>query len=250
MSDDYRAQIASLGSILGVWAHPDDETIGCGGILASAVQNGQAVACVTASRGELGIQDTTRWPAEQLAAIRTEEMKAGLELLGITQHSWLDYPDGACETEDEAEAVDRIVQLIEYYKPDTIITFPPDGLTGHPDHRIVSSWAQKAAEQSAVNPTVYFAVVTQEMYNTSLKTLDQQFNIFFALKDPVLVPTAECDLAVTLPPSIIMKKIKVLESMPSQYARWIEEVGVEPLLKIFGQEALVTSAQQARWAGL
>ena len=86
----------SLGTVLGVWAHPDDETYLCGGIMAAAVAAGSRVVCVTATRGELGSTDPVRWPpGEALARVRTEELENALRHLGVTEHHWLDYPDGA-----------------------------------------------------------------------------------------------------------------------------------------------------------
>ena len=65
--------VASLGTILGVWAHPDDEAYLCGGLYALARDAGARVICVTATRGELG-GDPSAWPPERLAAQRTAEL--------------------------------------------------------------------------------------------------------------------------------------------------------------------------------
>ncbi|MDT4997130.1 MAG: mycothiol S-conjugate amidase, partial [Pseudonocardiales bacterium] len=112
---------ADLGTILSVWAHPDDETYLCGGLMARAVRNGSRVVCVTATRGELGSPDEARWPSGQpLAAVRTKEMDAALAVLGVTEHHWLDYPDGGCADVDQAEAVRRVTELMADVRPDTV----------------------------------------------------------------------------------------------------------------------------------
>lgn len=65
-----------LGTILGVWAHPDDETYLCGGLMARAAAAGDRVVCITATRGENGSPDEDRWPSgAALAAVRTCEMR-------------------------------------------------------------------------------------------------------------------------------------------------------------------------------
>src|SRR6478609_10639801 len=93
-----------LGTILGVWAHPDDETWLSAVHMMRAIRAGQRVVCVTATRGELGSTDPERWPAgQQLAAVRTVEMEQALSRLGVTEHHWLDYPDGGCADAPEAE---------------------------------------------------------------------------------------------------------------------------------------------------
>jgi LmbE family N-acetylglucosaminyl deacetylase len=65
--------IRELGTILSVWAHPDDEAYLCGGIMAMATAAGSRVVCVTATRGELGVTDAERWPPDRLPAIREAE---------------------------------------------------------------------------------------------------------------------------------------------------------------------------------
>ena len=52
----------------------------------------------------------------------------------MTDHRWLDYPDGGCAAVDAEEAVARIAAIIDEVRPDTVLTFGPDGGTGHPDH--------------------------------------------------------------------------------------------------------------------
>src|SRR3954469_8288011 len=98
--------LPDLGTILSVWAHPDDEGYCCGGLMADAIDRGRRVVCVTATRGELGSTDETRWPnGPALAEVRTRELANSLGELGITEHIWLDYPDGGCADVDPAAAI-------------------------------------------------------------------------------------------------------------------------------------------------
>src|SRR5207237_1041407 len=98
-----------LGTVLSVWAHPDDETYVCGGLMAAAVRQGNRVVCVTATRGELGSTDEQRWPpGPALAEVRTKELAESLAELGVSEHVWLDYPDGRCADADGGEAAARI----------------------------------------------------------------------------------------------------------------------------------------------
>ena len=84
------------GTLLGIWAHPDDEAYLSAGLMASAVRAGQRVAVVTATAGELGTPDPERCPPGKLATVRRREMTASLAALGVTEHTWLGYPDGGC----------------------------------------------------------------------------------------------------------------------------------------------------------
>src|SRR4029079_5500641 len=86
--------VAELGTILGIWAHPDDEAYLSAGLMALACDNGQRVVCVTATRGESGTPDPVAWPPDRLAAERTREMARCLDVLGVREHHWLPYRDG------------------------------------------------------------------------------------------------------------------------------------------------------------
>jgi LmbE family N-acetylglucosaminyl deacetylase len=109
------SDIRSLGTILSIWAHPDDEAYLCGGIMAMAAEAGSHVVCVTATRGELGVTDPTRWPPEQLAAIREAELAESLRILGVTEHRWSDYLDGGCAVVGEARY--RRIIRVERFGP-------------------------------------------------------------------------------------------------------------------------------------
>ena len=147
--DSPRLEVADLGTILSVWAHPDDEGYCCGAIMAEAVRRGQRVVCVTATRGERGSTDEARWPnGPQLAELRTRELAAALAVLGVTEHHWLDYPDGGCAQVPLAEGVARIREFVDDVRPDTVLCFGPDGGTWHPDHIATSNWATAAARDS------------------------------------------------------------------------------------------------------
>src|SRR5918998_1048475 len=62
VADRTAGGVAELGTILGIWAHPDDEAYLSGGLMAMARDNGSRVVCVTATRGELGTPDPAAWP--------------------------------------------------------------------------------------------------------------------------------------------------------------------------------------------
>ena len=58
-----------LGTILGVWAHPDDEAYLSAGLMARAVRNGSRVVCDTATRGEGESMDEERWPSDRMGEV-------------------------------------------------------------------------------------------------------------------------------------------------------------------------------------
>src|SRR4051794_41567878 len=88
--------VAELGTILGIWAHPDDEAYLSAGLMALARDNDQRVVCVTATRGESGTPDPVAWPPDRLAAERTREMARCLDVLGVRAHHSLGPRAGGC----------------------------------------------------------------------------------------------------------------------------------------------------------
>ncbi len=231
--------IKKLGTILSVWAHPDDETFSAGGLLTAAVRGGQTVACVTATKGEAGVHDPEKWPVDHTGEIREKELQDAMQLLGITKHHWLDYKDGQCENAPKAEAVARIVGYIEKYKPDTIVTFAPDGMTGHPDHCCVSAWVSEAVKQSGLPIVVLQVVHTPRQYEEYLKVMDEKLNIFYKIDKPRLVPESECALHYVLPDDICKLKCEALRSMPSQTDSMFEKFDQDFLCKAFCSEAFI-----------
>lgn len=233
---DKSLSVQQLGTILGVWAHPDDEVFSCGGILAIAAANGQKVMCMTATRGEAGVQDPERWPPEKLGAIRTEELEKAYEILGIREHCWFDYPDGQLVQVSDENGHRMVEQCIEECQPDTILTFGPDGMTGHPDHQAVSTWATEVGKKKGIQ--VYHAILTPEEYEAN-KEADDKFNMFFNIESPPIQQRTDCDLCIELDENTLEKKCQALKAMPSQTEKLIAYVGDEKLKQMQRIEAFV-----------
>ncbi len=230
--------LGQLGTIVCVFAHPDDETFTMGGILAAAAKNGQRVVVITATRGEGGVQDEERWPAEELASIRTAELQAALNILGVHEQHFLDYPDGACAEADPMEAAQRIVDIIGLCQPASIFTFGPDGLTGHPDHKTVSAWAQKARQLSGSSANLYNATLTTQQYE-GFRSVDEKFNFFFNTQQPPVCDASDAAICLELTDELYELKINALRVMPSQYEKVFGFFEPGDLRGGFGVEAFV-----------
>ena len=134
-------------TLLGVWAHPDDDAYLSAGLMAAWRQRGDRVVVVTATLGEHGTSDPQAWPPRRLGRHRRREMCASLATLGVHEVRLLGFEDGTCEHHDGTAAIaDHIADLA----PDRIVTFGPDGITNHPDHCAVSRWTTDA--WSAIGP--------------------------------------------------------------------------------------------------
>jgi hypothetical protein len=133
-----------------------------GGLMAMAHDRGQRVVCVTATLGEHGTPDPQRWPPGRLARTRAAELRASLAVLGVTEHHLLGLPDGRCADQPFDTVVDQLVTIIDDVRPDTILTFGPDGFTGHSDHQTISAWAAAARARAATGARLLYASTTAE----------------------------------------------------------------------------------------
>lgn len=233
------ADIAQLGSIMSIWAHPDDETFCCAALMAAAASNGQEVSCVTATKGEAGVRDTSRWPKERLGDIRVHEVEKALQILGVKKHHWLGYGDGACNQVDFDEAVTQLATLIMQQKPDTILTFGSDGMTGHPDHTTVSRWVEAATRRVEKRPQVYHAVELRENYENYLKQADEKLDIYFNIDQPPLSQPNECDIYYCLTREEQLQKRAALAAMPSQMETLLEYFDEQLFCEVFRCECFV-----------
>ncbi len=153
-------------TLLAVLAHPDDESFGPGGTLAKYAAEGVALHVAIATDGAAGsMEKGHEVEREHLAAVRGEELKAAVTVLGGTLH-WLGYRDSGMRGDpanddpnawiqaNEAEAVGRVVRLIRELRPQVIITHDETGGYFHPDH--IQCWnITTQAFHAAADPTQY-----------------------------------------------------------------------------------------------
>ena len=210
-----------LGTVLMIWAHPDDETYLVGGLSTVLTDAGHRVVCVTATRGEAGTSDAAPCELEQLSQVRTAELEAALRILGIEEHHWLDYPDGGCADVDEQEAAGRIGAVVDDVRPDTVVTFGPDGFTGHPDHRTVSRWTDLALARAAARPRLLHAVAREEVVD---RELDEDFGVF-ELGRPRVCADDELAVLLELDGRVLDRKVEALLEQVSQTGGLVEAVG-------------------------
>lgn len=145
--------------ILGVFAHPDDEVFCLGGTMARYTAAGGAGKIVSLTRGESGqIRDVSVGARSTLGAVRADELTKAAAVLGVTETRCFEYGDGTLAQLPLQPLVELTAGIIDEYEPDVVISFGPDGGTGHPDHRRISEVATTAAAASATRPVMLHAV--------------------------------------------------------------------------------------------
>lgn len=144
--------------VLGVFAHPDDETMCAGGTLAKYASAGADVRVVSLTRGGAGeIRDASLATRATLTDVRERELAAAGEALGLAGTTCLDYPDLGLSDVDSRELVQLVSTMLDEVDPHVVITFGPDGFSGHPDHTAVGAAATAACfERRSVAPVRLF----------------------------------------------------------------------------------------------
>lgn len=164
---------------MAVHAHPDDEATGTGGVLARYAAEGVRTVLVTCTDGSCGDGPGGVKPGEpghdpdEVAALRTGELRRSCEVLGVTALEQLGYRDsgmmgwpsnhtvGAFWGMDVMEAAKPLVALMRRYRPQVVVTYDANGFYGHPDHIMAHRIAVVAAEASAIPVKLYYTAIAR-----------------------------------------------------------------------------------------
>jgi LmbE family N-acetylglucosaminyl deacetylase len=156
--------------ILAVFAHPDDERV-IGPLLSRLAREGRETHLVIATDGSQGVRDFANIPAgAELAAARTKEATCAANRLGVRQLHLLGLPDGGLASFDVlAKLRSGLAAIIDSLKPAAIITFGPEGGTGHPDHRLVGNVTTQIVQSDAryANIDLLYASLPAERLRTA-----------------------------------------------------------------------------------
>jgi LmbE family N-acetylglucosaminyl deacetylase len=164
------AQAQAKRPILAVFAHPDDERV-IGPLLSRLAREGRETHLVIATDGAKGVRDFAKIPAgPELAAARTKEALCAASRLGVRKLHILGLPDGGLASFDVLGRLRTgLAAIIDSVKPAAIITFGPEGGTGHPDHRLVGNVTTQIVQSDAryANIDLLYASLPTERLRTA-----------------------------------------------------------------------------------
>lgn len=175
-----------MPGLLSFHAHPDDEVIQTGGVLAQASADGRPTMVLTATdgaEGEIHNYDDPESVKPRLAEVRAEEVAEAMSILGVGEHHFLGYRDSGMMGEDTNlhpdcfwqadfdEAVGMVISHIRRFQPEVMTIYDPYGGYGHPDHiqvhrvGLAAVWASTdlaryplgEGEESWMVPKVYWS---------------------------------------------------------------------------------------------
>ena len=187
-------------ALLVVGAHPDDEVLLAGGVLARAAADGRPTAVLSMTRGELGpIADPALLAGRTLADTRVAELRAAAAELGVTHVRCWRRSDGMLRWTPAAVLARQLARLIDELEPEAVVSFGEDGLYGHPDHIAVGRITRRAVLESRVRPALLEAawpMAVTAAIDRELAELGLQGSWWGLEPDAIGVDEAELDGAV------------------------------------------------------
>jgi len=237
--------------LLVVMAHPDDESMGCAGLILRHSRAGVPVNLICATRGEAGWSGKPRGAKkEDLAQIRTDELREAAAALAIGEVELWDYPDVGVDRIDPQEITNRIWEQISKLRPKAIVGWGPDGIYGHPDHIAIGACTDSAVGSMTEGdrPALYHLAVDQQVadfYKIALRLAGENHELPLVVKD-------EVDVVFELDADEVMMKLRAIDCHKSQLEDWRVSIRDHPrLMQLgYGHEPYIAAASRTAVLGL
>ena len=254
-------------TLMAVHAHPDDEAIGTGGILARYAAEGVRTVLVTCTNGELGDAPGGLKPGEPghderaVVELRRRELEASCEVLGVAHLEMLGYHDSGMEgwPQNESpgsfwrtpveEPAQRLAELMHRYEPQVVVTYDENGFYGHPDHIQANRVTHAALTESGVPAKLYYTAVARSTLRGFRDMLAQsgvelpsevQENPDFGTPDELITTTVDCS-------AVAGRKYASLAAHASQSENiFFLQMGEELFSSIMGSESFVRAVDTTK----
>ncbi len=169
-----------------IHAHPDDEVMGTGGVIHRYAQEGVSTVLVTCTGGELGDGPGGVKPGQPghdevgVRMMRRDELAASCAVLGVAHLETLGYLDSGMEGWPQnhrpgslagtplATELPKVLDLVDRYRPQVVVSYDERGGYGHPDHIRAHQLALAAAEQSGIPAKVYYTAMPKSLVRTAM----------------------------------------------------------------------------------
>ena len=206
-------------TLMAVHAHPDDEAISTGGILARYSAEGVRTVLVTCTNGELGDAPGGIKPGEPghdeavVVPLRRKELEASCEVLGVTNLELLGYHDSGMEGWPQNDAPDsfwrtpvaaagsRLAALLRTFEPQVVVTYDENGFYGHPDHIQANRVTRAAIAECGIPAKLYYTAIARSrlhgfrdlMVEAGVEVPEEvQENPDFGTPDELITTTIDC----------------------------------------------------------
>ena len=246
-------------TLMCVHAHPDDEAISTGGVLARYAAEGVETVLVTCTNGELGDGPDGVGPGERghtpdaVAVVRRAELEASCAALGVAHLELLGYHDSgmagwpqndapeAFWHADVEEAAGRLAGLMARYRPQVVVTYDEHGFYGHPDHVQAHRVTLRAIEKTGVCDKLYYPAVPSSAVARIARLLAARgVQVPEVIEDaPFATPDEEIGAVVDCS-AVAGAKYASLSAHESQAEHiFFLSLGEQVFAEVFGEEAFV-----------
>jgi len=247
-------------TLMAVHAHPDDEAIGTGGILARYSDEGVRTVLVTCTNGELGDApggikpDSPEHDENVVVPLRRQELEDSCAALGVTHLELLGYHDSGMEGWPQnkapnsfwqtpvAVAAHRLADLMRIYEPHVVVTYDENGFYGHPDHIQANRITHAALTECGIPQKLYYTAVARSMLKGLGEMLsaagiespiEVEENPDFGTPDELITTTIDCS-------AVAGRKYASLGAHASQSDNiFFLKMGEELFSQIMGHESFV-----------
>jgi LmbE family N-acetylglucosaminyl deacetylase len=248
-------------TLMAVHAHPDDEAISTGGVLALYADQGVRTVLVTCTNGELGDAPGGVKPGEEghdesvVVPLRLAELEASCAVLGVSHLELLGYHDsgmagwpqndapGSFWHTPVAEAGARLADLMRTYEPQVVVTYDENGFYGHPDHIQANRVTQEALAQWGAPAKLYYTALARSRLKGFVEMLAEagiegpgaevQENPDFGTPDELITTVVDVG-------DVAARKFASLEAHASQSDNiFFLQMGVDMFARLMGTESFV-----------
>ena len=234
-----------VGGLLLVLAHPDDESMGTGGLILRHTRNGVVVNLICATFGEAGwMGKPPGAKQEDLAEIRARELEEAATALALSGVELWDYPDGQVAKSNQQEITQRIWEQISKLRPRAVVGWGPDGGYGHPDHIAMGACTDVAvnAMTEGERPALYHIGIDQqvaEFYREAIALGGHSNGLH--------MEPANVDVVIELDADEVMMKLRAIDCHRSQLEDWRISLRDHPHLmqRGYGHEPYVAVSSRA-----
>jgi LmbE family N-acetylglucosaminyl deacetylase len=206
-------------TLMAVHAHPDDEALGTGGVLARYSDEGVRTVLVTCTNGELGDAPGGIKPGDPahdeavVVPLRRQELESSCRALGVSDLELMGYHDSGMEgwaqnhapgsfwNTPVAEAGHRLAELMRHYRPQVVVTYDENGFYGHPDHIQANRITLAAVAECGIPEKLYYTAVPRSSLRNfgeilAAAGLDRPVEIEenpdFGTPDELITTTVDC----------------------------------------------------------
>lgn len=207
------------GGLLLVLAHPDDESMGTGGLILRHTRKDIATHLICATFGEAGwMGKPPGAKKEDLREIRAKELEEAADALALSGVELWDYPDGGVQKADQQELTQRIWEQVARLRPRVVVGWGPDGGYGHPDHVAIGACTDAALASMAETerPALYHIAADQQTveFYREAAALGGEPN------ELPMRPAEKVDIVIELDPDEVMMKMRAIDCHRSQLEDW------------------------------